>query len=134
VAKRSDFKVRWFFSRLHTFVFVVDFADEDLDDATLAKYVQLARGYAIKMKGGVPRGLQSGSAAIVVALSSAPSDAALAWASHHAARGFAALTLPVLINSSNAQLTRPGRAVMGAVFNAHLAGVAELVGDALRGN
>ena len=132
VARRSQFKVRWMFSRLHTFVFVIDFGDEDVTAATLTHLVDLARGYAIKKKGGLPRGLQSGTAAIVVALSRAPSPALLAWSSRNAARRFAAMTFPVAVNTTTGTLTHPRPALVGYLFNAHLAHVADdIVGVAV---
>ncbi len=133
VARRSQFKVQWMLTRLHTFIFVVDFTDEVIDTEMLDRYVDVACGYAIKSKGGLPRGLQSGTAAVVVALSVSPSAEAQQWASRHRGRRFAATTFPVMISTTTGKVTHPGPAVLGAIYNHHLRSVADdLVGAALR--
>ncbi len=131
VARRSDFKVQWMLTRLHTFVFAVDFADEVLSEELLDRYVDVASGYAIKSKGGLPRGLQSGTAAVVVAISTNPSAEAQQWASRQRGRRFAATTFPVMLSSTTGKVTHPGPAVIGAIYNSHLRRVADdVVGSA----
>ena len=133
VARRSQFKVQWILTRLHTFIFVVDFTDEPIDAALLDRYVDVACAYAIKSKGGLPRGLQSGTAAVVVALHANPSAEAQQWASRHRGRRFAATTFPVMISTITGKVTHPGPAILGAIYNHHLRSVADdLVGAALR--
>jgi hypothetical protein len=131
VGRHSDFKVQWLLTTLHTFVFAVDFSDEPLDEELLDKYMDVASGYAIKSKGGLPRGLQSGSAAVVVAISANPSAEAQQWASRQRGRRFAATTFPVVLSSTTGKVTHPGPAILGAIYNSHLRKVADdVVGGA----
>jgi hypothetical protein len=62
--RRADFRLRWMATRLHTFVFVID-----LSAAAAVDVVALAeesRAWARDHKGGLPSGMQTGSAAMPI--------------------------------------------------------------------
>jgi hypothetical protein len=124
VGRRSDFRWRWVATRLHTFVFV--FAEPELDEATAEDLTSAAQDYAIKRKGGLPRGFQTGIAAVPVFISE--SAASTAWFEQKPKPRYAALRFPVLADLTSGTLTYfRGRMTIGAVYASHLRGVAEKV-------
>jgi len=125
VARRSDFRLKWVATRLHTFVMV--FHVTDLDEQLAEELTAAAQRYAIRHKRGLPRGLQTGSAAVAVFLSHEPQPALHQWFADTPKHRFAALRFPVLVELEPPTLTYfQGRARTGAVYLGHLRGV---VGD-----
>lgn len=125
VGRRSDFRLRWMASRLHTFVVVSRFGPAGTDTGALDHFLDAACQYAVKNKEGLPRGLQTGTAAVAVAVMDQVDGDAAAWAGHHHGRRFAALTYPVAVETTTGLVIHPGPAVLGAIFNSHLRRVAE---------
>lgn len=72
--------------------------------------------YSIRHKGGLPRGMQSGTATVPVILTDAMRPGAERWAStvHH--RQFAAFVMPVSVETSSSQVTYPKRVLVGAAY------------------
>ena len=130
VARRSDFRWRWFGTRLHTFVFVAAF--DHPTRAQLDRFATLASRYATANKGGLPRGLQTGTAAVSVAVVDHVREEVLAWADRRGKTRFAAIGYPVLAEASTGKVLRPARMVAGASYASHLRSVADLVGEAIR--
>jgi hypothetical protein len=134
VGATSEFRWSWVATRLHTFVFVVDFAEETVDEAMLDRYLNVACGYALHHKGGLPRGLQTGVAAVTVALAANESESLTHWSSRVHGRRFAAITFPASVVTSTGRVTRPSRLLGGAVYARHLMGVVDhVVAPALTG-
>jgi hypothetical protein len=127
VGRRSDFRLRWMAARLHTFVVVARFDDggPGVDAATLDRYLDASCHYAMAHKQGLPRGLQTGTAAVAVAVVDRAGADAVTWADHSHGSRFAAITYPVTVELATGRVVHPPRKVMGAVFNGHLKGVAE---------
>jgi hypothetical protein len=78
VARTSHF-FWWGFARLHTFVFLTLF-DGDTSAGELDQFLREGVEYAKSNKGGLPRGLQTGVAAITVAVTTQLPSAAADWA------------------------------------------------------
>lgn len=134
VGSTSQFRWTWVATRLHTFVFVVDFANETVDETLLDRYLNVACGYALSHKGGLPRGLQTGVAAVTVALAASESESLSHWSSRVHGRRFAAITFPASVVTSTGRVTRPVRLLGGAVYARHLTGVVDnVVAPALTG-
>jgi hypothetical protein len=136
VGRRSDFRLRWMAVRLHTFVVVARFRTDLVPPASpvLERFLDASCAYAAAHKGGLPRGLQTGTAAVAVAVVDDGDDGARAWADHPHGRRFAAMAYPVAVEASTGRVTHPPRMMVGAVFNGHLRRIAEaIVAPALRG-
>jgi hypothetical protein len=124
VGRASEFRLRWMASRLHTFVLAAAF-DAPVPRGTLDRYLTSAVHYAISHKGGLPRGLQTGSATIAVAL--VADDSADEWASRARQPRFAALSFPVAVNTATGSVAYPRRMTVGAIYRAHLTRVVTTV-------
>jgi len=102
VPRRSDFRWEWVATRMHTFVvvFIVnELAVERAEELTAA-----AQQYAIDHKGGLPRGLQTGTMTIAVFLSRS-SKSLGKWFAAQPKHRYAALRFPVLAVSETGALT-----------------------------
>jgi hypothetical protein len=132
VGRRSDVRLRWMAARLHTFVLAARFPAPE-DAGVLDRYLDLACRYAVDHKGGLPRGLQAGTAAVAVAVVDRGSEVTTSWADHPHGRRFAAMAYPVVVELDTGRVVHPGRMLLGAVFSGHLQRVADdVVGPALR--
>lgn len=131
VGTRSEFRWSWMATRLHTFVLATAF-DADVDEETLDRFLASACQYAVRHKGGLPRGLQTGSAAVAVAVVEAESATVVNWASRMHGRRFAAIPYPVAAITASGRVISPRRFAIGALYARHLAHVAdEVVGPAV---
>ncbi len=72
--------------------------------------------YSIRHKGGLPRGMQSGTATVPVILTDAMAPGAEGWAGTVRHRQFAAFVMPVSVETSSSQVTYPRRVVIGAAY------------------
>ena len=117
IARRSEFRMRWMATRLHTFVMVADFTADATPDV-LDRFLSDAVQYAITAKGGMPRGLQTGTCAVAVAVTGA--GEAGDWAVRPHGRRFAAMSFPVLVDVGAKRVTHPPRMAMGAVYVPYL--------------
>ena len=94
--RRSDFRIRWFLTRMHTFVvfLVVDHVTEP----DLSAIADLAAKWAKSVKGGLPIGLQTGVAVIPAVVSSSIDEAARASALAKPRKRFATMTFPMIVD------------------------------------
>lgn len=94
--RRSDLRVTWFFSRLHTFVvfLVVDHATQ----ADLEAFADCAAKWAKSVKGGLSLGFQSGVAVIPVVVCNWADEGARAFAASKPRKRYATMTLPMVID------------------------------------
>jgi hypothetical protein len=124
VGRRSDFRWKWVATRLHTFV--VAFAPPSLDEG-LARWLALAaQQHAIDSKGGLPRGLQTGTATVPVFFCDAVEPGARAWFGATPAHRFSALLFPVLAEPGSGTVTYfRERMRLGSIYNDHLRGVVQ---------
>lgn len=119
VARRSDFRWRWAATRLHTFVTVLQM--EDLDEATPETSTAAAQQYAIDHKGGLPRGLQTGSVTVAVFLVRAVRPEVRSWFTRPPTHRLAALRWPVLTEVENGETTSyTGDTFAGSFYHGYL--------------
>jgi hypothetical protein len=93
--RRSDFKLRWFATRMHTFLFVIDLSMRPGQD--LPALANEARTWARQHKGGRPAGMQTGSTAMPIFITPDAAQVA-AWAGAPQAPMFAVGLFPVVIS------------------------------------
>ena len=126
VGHRSDFRWRWGAARLHTTVTVAAFG-ADVGLPALESYLD-ASSRATRT-GRIPRGLQTGTAAVAVAVLPSVSGTARGWADRAHGHRFAAVAYPVVVGLSPAEVVEPRRMRIGWVFRGFLR---EIVVDVVR--
>jgi hypothetical protein len=115
IARRRNFRWSWVAVRLH--LFVVVFEEADLSPERAEELSAAAQQYAIKHKGGLPRGLQTGTATFATFITGAPADAVTRWFRNEHTHRYAALRIPVLADLEARKLTWfSGRMSRGHVF------------------
>jgi hypothetical protein len=123
VARRAEWKTLGV--HLHTFVVVLA-----QDAPTVERAEELtaaAQQYAIDHKGGLPRGLQTGTVTVAVFLTQA-SEALERWFSADPQHRYAALRFPILADVSTGALTYfTGRMSRGYLYGADLRRLAETI-------
>lgn len=112
IARRS----RWLFtSKMHEFVVV--FAVDGLSGGGAADLARAAQSYAIRHKGGLPRGLQTGTLTTVVFLDENAQDGAVRWVDQSPVHRYAAMLFAVLIDvTKNEVVYWDGRWIRGWIF------------------
>ena len=128
--RRSDFRWRWFAVRLHTSVIVASFTAEEARVDNLDEFLKASSRWAVaNRRGSRMFGLQSGAAAIAVAVLPDGADAAVVeWAARSHGQRFAAVAYPVAVDLSTGVVVQPRRMVVGGIFTGYLrAIVAEVV-------
>jgi hypothetical protein len=118
IARQSQFKLRWMATKLHTFVMVADFGADASPDV-LDRYLTEAVQYSISAKGGAPRGLQTGTCAMTVAVTESAGGAG-GWAVKPHGRRFAAMAFPVLVDVTAGSVSHPQRMAIGAIYVPYL--------------
>ena len=97
-------------------LFVVVFTVERLSGERSC-LTRAAQDDAIKHKGGLPRGLQTGTATIVFFLTEQPDDDAVRWVDRSPIHRYAALRFPVLVDvADNEVVYWDGRWFRGQLF------------------
>ncbi len=135
VGRRSDFRWRWVAVRLHTAVIVCSFSAAEATVEALDAFLDAASRWAVEnRRGRGPLGLQSGTAAIAVALLPEGAGQAHEWASKSHGNRFAAIAYPVAIDLREATVVQPRRMVVGGIFVAFLRGVVRDVLEAPLGS
>jgi hypothetical protein len=118
VGGTSEFRWQWMATRLNTFIYVASFTagttTQVLDD-----YLKAACQDAINQK-GANRGLQSGVAAVTVAIVDSATPEQAAWAAKPHGRRFAAITFPVLVDAATHKTVFPERMVLGGIYAGYL--------------
>jgi hypothetical protein len=118
VGGRSEFRWQWMATRLNTFIYVASFTPgattQILDD-----FLKAACQDAINRK-GANRGLQSGVAAVTVAIVDNAGPDQVAWATKPHGRRFAAITFPVLVDATTHKVVFPKRMVLGGIYAGYL--------------
>ncbi len=119
VGRRSDFRWEWFATRLHTFVLV--FHITELTTDTAEAFTAQAQSYAITHKGGLPRGLQTGTAAIPVLLAGRLQRGISDWVERRPKHRFGALRFPVVIDLERQSATYfAGKWGGGYIYREHV--------------
>lgn len=132
VARRADFRVGWGLTKLHTFVLV-----HEVDVATtedVRSLSQQSTAFAIRNKGGLPRGLQTGVAVLPVFVCRSAEEGAVRFAEGRPPKRFAVMTLPVLVELDQQRFaTYHDPRFWGAYYQDFLGGQQQLVGGELNG-
>ena len=111
---RSDFKLQWMASKLHTFVTVRSVPVVTAD--ALEAFAKDSLEYT-KVAKGAMRGAQSGVAAIAVLVGESVDPAAAQYARTQLVRNFAAFAWPVAVDlSTGERSSHQGRPTIGAIF------------------
>jgi hypothetical protein len=122
VARRSEFRWEWVGSRMHTFVVALSAAELEANRAQALSTE--AQDYAIKHKGGLPRGLQTGTATIAVIISDEADEESVAWFKQEPTHRYAALLFPVLARPGSEELAYfSGRWSRGYLYRDYLLGI-----------
>lgn len=122
VARRSEFRWEWVGSRIHTFVVALSAVELDANRAQALSTE--AQDYAIKHKGGLPRGLQTGTATIAVIISDEADEQSVAWFEQDPKHRRAALLFPVLARPASEELAYfIGRWSRGYLYRDYLLGI-----------
>jgi len=124
-------------AKIHEFVLV--FRTARLSGEEAERLANAAQRYVIKHKGGLPRGLQTGTATIAVFLDEDPQSSAVQWVDQSPIHRFAALRFAVLLNTAThefvywrGQWTRGGafrQVILDLVQGVILGPVRGVVGD-----
>ncbi|MGH3504256.1 MAG: hypothetical protein ACRDQA_25665 [Nocardioidaceae bacterium] len=120
VARTAQFRWQWIGTRLHTFIFASIFESAQTTPATLDAYMRAATDYAIANKGDLPRGLQTGTASVIVAVVDVPVPKLTEWARKPHGRRFAAIAYPSLVTTSLRTVEQPKRMRFGGVYTPYL--------------
>lgn len=120
IASWTDFKWRWFATRLHVSLVACPFSSGDASTDDLDRFLAAARDHAVSRKRGLPLGFQTGVAVIALAVAQELGQEASAWASHGRGAKFAALAYPVTVDLRTGTCTRPDRMTVGAVYVPYL--------------
>ena len=111
---RSDFKLQWMATKLHTFVTVRSVPVVTVDE--LDAFALASLEYTKATKGGA-RGAQSGVAAITVLVGETVEEAAAEYARKELVRHFAAFAWPVTVDlSTRESSSHRGRPTIGAIY------------------
>jgi hypothetical protein len=118
VARSSRF-VWYTLSRLHVFVFVAP-VDPQTTAEELNQFVRATIDYSIEHKRGLPRGLQTGLAAMPVIITTELPSATRDWASRPPGRAWsgrlAAFPYPVTAEVTSGRMSHRSRVVVGGAF------------------
>jgi hypothetical protein len=125
VARTSQFRWRWMATKLHTFLVAAVFPSDAATPDQLDGFLRAATEYAKAHKTGLPVGLQTGVAVIVVAVTENASPAAHGWAAAPHGRQFGVVPFPVLADVVDGQVTRPQRMVIGGIYAGYLKGLVD---------
>lgn len=133
VARRSEFRWGWVASRIHTFVVV--FSVGGLGPKRAQALSTEAQDFAIKHKGGLPRGLQTGTATIAVVIPDEADEDSVRWFRQEPKHRYAALLFPVLARPGSEELVYfTGRWSRGYIYRDYLFGIVrDIVAPALDG-
>ncbi|HET6951491.1 MAG TPA: hypothetical protein VFI47_14005 [Acidimicrobiales bacterium] len=114
VGYQSRFRLRWMATKLHVFTVVVPVSRATAE--TLREATEQSIDYAKQTKGSL-RGLQTGVAALPVVVTADATPDALAAAESRPSKGWAAFTLPALVDLTTGRIhSFSGRLVWGGLY------------------
>jgi hypothetical protein len=120
----SRFRLRWLASRLHLFAFVIDARGSSASPPELA---ERCRELAMERKRGLPRGLQTGVAAMPFLSVAQATPELAAWAAAPQPVLFASLLYPVVMDTAGHVFRRVTPQRLGRVYESYLADTAAQV-------
>lgn len=126
--RRSEFRWTWFATWLHVFVVLL----EPEPGASLPELAREAQRQAAASKGGLVRGLQTGTACVPVLVAPGAGPAERAWAAGSQPKVFGSLCYPVLMELTlGTAIYRSRSQVWGCTYQPELWRVAGLIADGL---
>lgn len=124
VARRADFRLRWFATRLHLFTMAIRLPHVDV--STVAGYTEECSQWAKDNKGGLPAGFQTGVAVFPVLIGEHVDAGAHDWARERQRNSFACLARPVVVDLAGRHVSWfDGKPALGRVYASHLITKAE---------
>lgn len=116
---QAEFRWRWFATRLHVFTFVA--AMDHVGKQDIREFARLCTDFAKKEKPGLPRGFQTGAAAVPIVVASEVDDEATSWVETGVKNRFALLTFPALVDAGSGEvLTVRKIRAWGMIYDAFL--------------
>ena len=119
IARRSDFRLRWFAVKLTTTLVLAEMPD-DVDRAALDAFLAAAVREASKKDVVKGLGLQRGAAAIAAVAVQSASPVAREWAAKAHGHKFGVVPYPVVVDLAAREVVQPGPMRAGRVFQGHL--------------
>jgi len=120
VCRMSRFRLRWLLTPLHTFVFLLAFGPGEATIEQLNRFVSDATQYAGRHQRKMPLGIQSTTAAVVVAI--AESGEARDWATAKGRR-YSVLSYPVFVDVAGEEAIVPKRIIIGGKYASYFEGL-----------
>jgi hypothetical protein len=118
VGYRSEFRLRWFATKLH--LFVVAAAVPEVTPDAIEGFTTTGMDYALARKGSM-RGLQSGVAVLPALVGPSIDPAAVQWAKRKQRNRFACMARPVVVDPTTATPSYyKGRTMVGAIYQGYL--------------
>lgn len=116
---QAKFRWRWFATHLHVFTFVS--AMDHVGKQDIQEFARLCTDFAKKEKPGLPRGFQTGAAAVPIVVATEVDDEATSWVETGVKNRFALLTFPALVDAGSGDVlaVRKIRA-WGMIYDAFL--------------
>ncbi|GAA4676801.1 hypothetical protein [Nocardioides nanhaiensis] len=119
VARRSDFRLSWGLTRLHTFTIAAVRAHVTV--GLIQDFTERCQTFATDHKGGLPRGLQTGVAVLPVLVGARVDRQAVEWASSQQRVKFACLARPVVVDAASGEAHAfRGTAMLGVIYSRFL--------------
>ena len=119
VARRSDFRLRWFATRLHLYTIAI--VQQTVDPYTLFHFSNDATRYARQHKPGLPIGLQTGVAVFPVVVCAQPAPEAGQAAAARQRVEFSCMTRPVVVDAATGHAEWfQGKVYLGRAYAGHL--------------
>ena len=103
-------------TRIHPFLFYAVVPPGLAQRGSLQAYSRDAVDYAVRHKGGLPRGMQSGSVAVHVVVTDRMAPGSERWARKPRGSRFAAIGYPVVVSLADRTVTHPKHFVLGAAY------------------
>lgn len=133
VMRKSEFRVTWSLSRLHTFVVLA--RTDSADASVVDRFVSDAADFAKATKGGLPRGFQTGIAVFPVLVAAQASPDAHARAADKPRKMWATMPIPILVEpAADTATTYSSRMLWGKVFQDYLGEQQRLIIGSLQGS
>lgn len=104
------------FTRLHPFLVVGTFPSMTAHFESITEFHKAAIANSIQSKGGLPRGLQTGTATISVIVTDELAPNAADWATKQRNSRFAAAGFPVTVETRTGRVMYPKSMVIGAAY------------------
>lgn len=125
VGRTAQFRWSWFATQLHTFVFLAHLATPTV--AELESFSLACLTWAKENKGGLPHGLQTGTASMPVIYVDTIADDVRAWATELRGKRFACISFPAVVGPDGTALVAEDHLTWGAIYDDHLRNTAAMV-------